>query len=179
MPLTKQDVDNISGSLLSRCAAGSSSLSSQKSVFGDLTGNNDTVDQSVGALSNIASQISPNWTSSGYQYADACAAGSEQQQIPGNAAGKTYADKINDWRDAGLAFNAAIDQIDHYGTDATLQSVLGQTAVATGQQVAKEARQAASVIASLIPWYVYAGALAAGGLVIFLMIKTSPKISVG
>lgn len=180
MPLTRDQVDTIVGSLVSRANAAISTLEGTKSTFGGITGNNDSIEQSEGALRNVINQIQPNWQSAGYAYADACDAGNETAVDPDANGTDTYGDMINKWQLSGLDFNKAIAEIDGYGIDASLQAVIGQTVAVTATTVKDAGEKIVKEAALLIPWYVYAGAgLLAVGL-IFLVIKAgSPKISVG
>lgn len=186
MPLTRDQVDTISGELISRANAAISNLQSQLSSI-PIANNNDTVNQSIGALQTVIGDLQPAWINRGYALADAVAAGNETNIDPVTAdtslnplyQNLTYGTEINVWKDVGTVAQNSIAAIDGYGESASLQAVIGQTATATVQQVEQGIKQAAGDLAVAIPWYVYAGAFALVIGIGYLVIKSSPKISVG
>lgn len=124
MPLTNDQVSAAFGSVQSRCIAAIADLESKKSVLGWATGNNDTVEQSQGALKIILNnQLNP-WKQNGL---DLAAQGDDA--LP---------NKVQGWVDVGNTFTNAISEVDGFGSDATIQSVLIATAKQTGSDLADQ-----------------------------------------
>src|SRR6267378_3193811 len=104
--LTSEDVNASYAAIMGRANGVIDKLEGQKSLLGDITGNNDTVTQTQGAIHNIIELQMPRWKQNGL---DIAAQG--DQQSPGKAEG---------WARVGIEFTKAINEIDGYGEDATI-----------------------------------------------------------
>lgn len=125
--LSVDQVNQSSSSLIARASSAIDTLESRKSYFGNLTGNNDTVSQTQGALTMIRDVQIPKWRDNGIEIAT-----SEDDS------------KVDGWLAVGGAFSQAITDIDGYGEDATLQAVARQTIVQSTQDVANKVLPALS-----------------------------------
>lgn len=120
MPLTNEQVNTAYASVSSRCQAAIEDLEGKKTFFGSVTGNNDTVDSTIGSLHMVANQLE-GWKANGLDLAS-----------QGDNASPA---KVKGWVDLGNTFTDAISEIDGYGRDATLQAVVWETVKQTGQDI--------------------------------------------
>lgn len=150
MGLTRDQVDSIVSDITNRANAAIANLESQKSLLGGVTGNNDTVEQSEGALRNMINQL-PNWQTAGYALADAEAGPSPVDDTT----------QVANWVSAGQAFVTAVSEVDGYGSSASLNAVVGQTISATVQQVKQGAETALKSGLSFVPWWLWPVGIAA------------------
>jgi hypothetical protein len=124
VPLTRSQVASIGEDLQTRVTNALDHLESQKSPLGYLSGNNDTIEQSEGALRNIRAQLLP-WLSRGNDIADAETAAPDTDDTRA----------VSKWQSAGQSFVSAVSEVDGYGSSASLASVLSQTVVKSANDI--------------------------------------------
>lgn len=108
--LSVDQVQQAASSLSARASTAIDTLEGRKSYFGGLTGNNDTVSSTQGALRMIRDTQIPQWQDSGL----AIAQNEDDSRVDG-------------WLSVGQDFAKAISEIDGWGQDATLASVAKAT----------------------------------------------------
>lgn len=166
MALTVDEVNSIADSLTSRGQAASAKLRDYSWVTSWTTQNQEAA-QSAGAIDMIVNNQIPPWRQSGLDLAQN---------------GLDDSDAENKWRGVGALFDQAIGQIDGYAADARLSKVITDTAIATAQQVPAVIGQGVDATlkaaSKVIPWYLYAGLAAVGVLVVYIAIKTQPRVGV-
>ena len=118
--ITRDQVDQAYGSVQSRLQTVYDAQEAKKSVLGWATGNNDTVEQVAGSIKMMINNQLPPWKQNGYDLAD-----------QGDNADPA---KVKGWGLTGETFTNAANDIDGYGTDATIETVIANTAKATAQQ---------------------------------------------
>lgn len=116
--LTVEQVNAAALSLQSRASVSIDSLESKKGFFGAIAGNNDTIEQTQGSLRMIRDTQVPRWRNNGL-----------------DIAANDIDDKVDGWVSVGQDFAKAISEIDGYGEDATLSSVISATASQTATDI--------------------------------------------
>lgn len=147
--LSTDEVNTIANSLLSRASAAIDSLEEKKSFMGSVFGNNDTINSTQGALIMIRDKQIPPWRDRGL-----------------SIAANEDDDLIGKWKSLGQDFANAINEIDGYGKDASLESVVTLTAKQTGTDTVKMAGQ----VASVIPFQVWIGLAVVGGIILLFSV---------
>ncbi|SRR6266851_377078 len=126
--LSTDQVLQAASSLTARASSAIDSLEAKKSFVGGWTGNNDTVEQSQGALRMIRDRQIPGWRDNGLTIAQAEDDG-----------------RVDGWLSVGQDFAKAIGEIDGYGTDAALDSVVRQTVTQTAADIKTNVLPALSI----------------------------------
>lgn len=121
MPLSSDQVNQAYASLVARATTAIDSLEQQKTFMGSVMGNNDTIEQSEGALRMTRDNQMPGWKQNGLDLA-----GQGDDANPS---------KVQGWVDLGQTFAKSISEIDGYGQDATLASVVAATASKTADDI--------------------------------------------
>lgn len=161
--LSTDTVINAYGALRSRALAAIDGISNKKTLLGGFFGNNDTLDQNVGAIKTLV-------YGRGTANAPDENAALERFKASGFDAVEDN-DKIDSWLKLGKVIESSIAAIDGYADGATLESTVKLVAAATAKDVGNKAKDLAKDALDVVPWYVYGMVIAAVAGIVYLKVK--------